>query len=55
MKKQLSLKNKRAIAGYGFIAPFIVGMLLIFGPSIIKALVFLKKISNIGIMLMTSC
>ena len=45
MKKQMSLKNKRALAGYGFIAPFVVGMLLIFGPSIIKALVF--SLSNI--------
>ena len=45
MKKQMSLKNKRALAGYGFIAPFVIGMLLIFGPSIIKAMVF--SLSNI--------
>ncbi len=45
MKKQLSLKNKRAVAGYGFIAPFILGILLIFGPSVIKALTF--SLSNI--------
>lgn len=40
MKKQMSLKNKRALAGYGFIAPFVIGVLLIFGPSIVKAVVF---------------
>lgn len=41
----MSLKNKRALAGYGFIAPFLLGLLLIFGPSIIKALAF--SLSNI--------
>ncbi len=45
MKKQMSLQNKRALAGYGFIAPFVIGMLLVFGPSIIKALTF--SLSNI--------
>jgi len=40
MKKQMSLKNKRSLVGYGFISPFLIGMLLIFGPSVIKAVMF---------------
>lgn len=37
---RLKMKTKRSLVGVGFVAPFIIGLLLIFLPSFIKATVF---------------
>lgn len=40
MKKQMTLVQKRSIMGIAFISPFIIGILLIFLPSIIQSFLF---------------
>lgn len=38
--KRMTMKNKRAVVGLLFIAPFIIGLLIIFIPSLVKAILF---------------
>ena len=40
MKKQLTLANKRSVAGIAFVSPFLIGAILIFIPSIIQSFLF---------------
>ena len=44
---KISMKQKKALAGLGFVSPLVIGLLIIFIPSIVKALIF--SVSNINI------
>ncbi len=40
MKKRITLTSRKSIAGLAFISPFIVGIILVFIPSLVKAFTF---------------
>jgi len=40
MKKRITLAKQKSIAGFAFISPFLIGIILVFIPSLIKAFSF---------------